>query len=46
MEKKKLNKKHCSNDAYKQCEQILYLIFYHYFSIIIPISIIHKDPNP
>ena len=32
----KINKKHCSHDAYKQWEQLFYLIFfYHYFNIII-----------
>ena len=42
---KKINKKHCSHDAYKQWEQcFLFIFFYHYSINDIYFSIIHKEP--
>ena len=43
---KKINKKHCSNDAYKQWEQyLLFMFFYHYSINYIYFSLIHKEPH-
>ena len=42
----KINKKHCSHDAYTKWEQIFYLIFFTIILILLYIfSIILKEPH-